>query len=128
MPAKINKFNFNNQISCLIGLWFPVLVCMGSIFYFSSLPGSDVPDLFLFQDVVFHLLVYGVLAYFFSRALKNTYRGLRLSKAIYFSVLFGMIYGITDELHQLFVPGRLSSVSDVFIDSVGSFLGSLFYR
>jgi VanZ family protein len=128
MPAKINKFNFDNKISRWINLWFPVLICMGLIFYFSSLPGSAIPHLFLFQNVVFHLLAYAALAYFFSRALKNTYAGLRLLKIIFFTVLFGMSYGITDELHQLFVPGRLSSVSDVFMDAVGSFLGSLLYR
>ena len=34
-----------------------------------------------------------------------------------------MIYAISDEIHQLFVPGRAGQVRDVLIDSAGSFLG-----
>ena len=34
-----------------------------------------------------------------------------------------MIYAISDEIHQLFVPGRSGQVRDVLIDSAGSLLG-----
>lgn len=39
-----------------------------------------------------------------------------------FCVLFAMI----DELHQAFVPGRTSSIRDVFLDSVGALFGAFF--
>lgn len=111
----------------MIKFWFPVYACMGLIFYFSSLPAKDIPSLFAYQDIVFHLVIYGLLAYFFTRALKNTYGGLTLSKTLYFTVIFGVIYGLTDEFHQLFVPGRYMSVFDLLIDGVGSFTGGLIY-
>lgn len=41
------------------------------------------------------------------------------NRAILYSVTFGMFYAITDEIHQLFVPGRSSQVVDVFIDTLG---------
>ena len=36
-----------------------------------------------------------------------------------------ILYAISDELHQLFVPGRLCEIRDVLIDSLGSFIGIL---
>lgn len=41
------------------------------------------------------------------------------NRAIIYSVVSGMFYAITDEIHQLFVLGRSSQVVDVFIDSLG---------
>lgn len=41
------------------------------------------------------------------------------------SILVGLIYAITDEYHQSFVPGRGPSITDVCIDTTGVFLGIL---
>ena len=48
---------------------------------------------------------------------------LNKNKKITLSFLIGAIYAITDEIHQFFVPGRSSSMLDVFIDSVGIIIG-----
>ncbi len=39
----------------------------------------------------------------------------------------GLLYSITDEFHQLFVPGRTGRVVDVLVDFLGVILGSFFY-
>jgi VanZ family protein len=101
---------------------------MGIIFYASSLPGRDIPSLFPFQETAYHLSLFLILALFFSRALKNTYTDIRPLQAIFFTILFGIVYGITDELHQAFVPDRTVSGWDVIIDGIGSFIGSIIYR
>lgn len=118
----------HNRITWFIKLWLPPLAWMGFIFYLSSIPGRDIPLLFPYQDILFHTVIYAILAYFFTRALKNTYPGLVSPKVIYITVIFGVIYGFTDEFHQVFVPHRYASGLDLFIDGVGSFMGSLFYR
>jgi len=105
--------------------WLPVLACMGVIFYASSLPGSKIPSLFFFQDIAFHFCIYLALAYFFARAIENTYPNIVLGKVLFFSVVFGIIYGLLDELHQAFVPLRTVSGLDLSIDAIGSFFGSL---
>ena len=48
-------------------------------------------------------------------------------KIILFSILICIIYSITDEFHQLFVPGRSGEITDVFIDSTGSTIVVLTY-
>ncbi len=42
-----------------------------------------------------------------------------------FSFLCSFVYSVTDEVHQLFVPGRSGQPLDVLIDSLGAFLGIL---
>jgi VanZ family protein len=49
-------------------------------------------------------------------------------KIILFTVIFGLVYGLSDEFHQLYVPGRSCSGFDLIIDTAGSFLGSLIGR
>lgn len=49
-------------------------------------------------------------------------------KTLLFAVLIASLYGVSDEFHQFFVPGRVASVFDVFADVVGSILGVFFRR
>lgn len=123
MPANQNK-----QVARIIKLWLPVIVCMGIIFSASSIPGRKIPPLFPFQGSIFHLVVYAMLAYFFSRALKNTYTNILPAKIIFCAIVFGVIYGITDEWHQAFVPARSVSGLDLFIDGISSFVGTMVNR
>jgi VanZ family protein len=44
------------------------------------------------------------------------------------SVLLSSLYGVTDELHQAFVPGRVASIGDLVADSIGAFTGSYIAR
>jgi VanZ family protein len=115
----------NNRVVWFLRFWLPVLGCMAFIFYVSSLPGKDIPSIFAFQDILFHATIYAILALFFYKAVKNTFAKLVVSRIIIFTVIFGLSYGITDEFHQLFVPGRSASGFDLIIDSAGSLVGSL---
>ena len=48
-----------------------------------------------------------------------------LKKSLFIAaIIFAGIYGITDEIHQYFVPGRYSSAGDVAADFFGAILGS----
>ncbi len=48
-------------------------------------------------------------------------------KTIRYSSLIGVIYAISDELHQLFINGRSGKIIDVVIDSIGIFTGIAMY-
>jgi VanZ family protein len=41
------------------------------------------------------------------------------------SVLASSIYGISDEIHQYFVPSRMADIADVAANTVGSFMGAI---
>ena len=48
-------------------------------------------------------------------------------KAIIIALIICILYSISDEIHQLFVSGRAGQVKDVFLDSLGSTTGIIFY-
>ena len=72
------------------------------------------------------------LAHFFLYALGgililahiNLYNITNKNKVI-ISWIIGTAYAITDEIHQLFIPGRSGEIRDVFIDSLGIIIGIL---
>jgi VanZ family protein len=125
---KTPAIDTNTGFKKFLIYWLVVLIWMGIIFYFSSLPGKDIPALFPGQDIVFHGMIYAALAYLFIRALKNTCPKLSMRKLIFFTMVSGIIYGLSDEFHQSFVPGRNASFFDLFIDTLGTFMGGIFYR
>lgn len=43
-------------------------------------------------------------------------------------VIFAALYSVTDELHQLIVPGRACRISDMLLDTCGAVTGSLLFR
>lgn len=120
-PAK-------HEVRRRIKFWFPVFICMGLIFFASSIRKENIVFLFSFQDVVFHTLAYLILAVFFARALKNTNSNIAALQILIFTVAFGVAYGLSDEFHQSFVPGRSVSGFDVFMDGAGSVFGGLLYQ
>lgn len=117
----------NKEAALIIKAWFAVAACMVFIFFISSRSQRDIPPFFPFQDVVYHTLVYLILALYFSRALKNTNPNIPALNLIIFTIIFGVVYGISDEFHQSFIPGRSVSGFDVFIDGIGSTAGGIIY-
>jgi VanZ family protein len=70
-----------------------------------------------------HLTEYAVLAVFLYNSLKPAGNPLWSRIAAIWALLASASYSITDELHQLFVPGRHASLFDCLIDTTGAFLG-----
>lgn len=50
------------------------------------------------------------------------------SKSIYLSIIICLLYAISDEFHQSFVPGRSCQLYDIAIDSLGSLSGIFIYK
>jgi VanZ family protein len=48
-------------------------------------------------------------------------------KKIKLALFLSVMYAFLDEWHQSFIPGRSAELRDVFIDSIGSFLGIMVY-
>ncbi len=56
-------------------------------------------------------------------ALLSTYENVKRKNQIYISAILGILYAISDEIHQSFTPERGPRITDVFIDSLGVFFG-----
>jgi len=141
-----------NKIIIILS-WTAVLIWLVLIFYLSAQPAvesnelskkvtqviienvgrlvlldiesSTTTDLVLkFNHIVrkcAHLGIYFVLGLLVTNAFRRS--GVRGFRGIIFSILFCILYAISDEVHQVFVPGRGAQVTDVLIDNVGSFVG-----
>ncbi|WP_051910462.1 VanZ family protein [Carnobacterium pleistocenium] len=68
-----------------------------------------------------HFFIYLILGGLVKYALTST--GIKGVKAIGIGLLICIVYAISDEAHQLLVPGRGGQLSDVVIDSWGAGLG-----
>ena len=137
---------YNTQKSLLIS-WAAVLLWMLVIFSLSSqaadqsaglstgiveifidiiekiLPGYDADMISLehFIRKVAHFCSYLVLGVLVTNALRRS--GVEGLKLYAFALGICVLYAISDEVHQLFVPGRSGQAADVFIDSAGALLG-----
>ena len=96
---------------------------MGIIFYLSHQPGDFVllPS-FKGLDKVMHVLAYGVLSVTFLYGQRPFVKHSNRMVISLMAVLFCIAYGISDEYHQTFIPGRFASLWDVVADGVGALL------
>jgi VanZ family protein len=97
---------------------------MGVIYAFSSQPSDELPDFGLYDLLVKkggHMLGYAILAWLFSRS----WEGFHFSPRNVFLLTFfaAVLYAVSDEIHQSFVPGRHPSAVDVVIDGTGAMIG-----
>ncbi len=110
-----------NTLRDLAWYWLPPVAWMGLIFYLSAqpdLPGPPEPWLAELFSNIAHFGVYAALAYWWWRALS---RGKKLDRAsLGLAFVVSVLYGISDEYHQSFVPGRDPSPLDVLVDAAGA--------
>lgn len=108
--------------------WLPVIFYAAAIFSASSMPDSPAPPLFTRSDMLLHFMAYAGFSFIILRALdssKDNFRGQNLRTLAF---LFALIYGVSDELHQYFVPGRNMQLTDILSDGLGAFVGQWFFR
>lgn len=105
----------------LILKWIPALIMMGVIFLVSAQPGSELPSFDWADRIVKksgHVVGYALLvgSYWYGLGMERDRRWL--------AWILVVLYAVTDEFHQSFVPGRNASVWDVVIfDNLGALIG-----
>ena len=142
MSVEIQSTKSPSQYFFLI-YWLPVLVWMGLIFYVSHQDSDSTGqngDIFMF---IFNLLnldparmvelnvplylrkTAHVIEYFilFLLTARLSTQYFNMPKIAWVSLLVTILYAVSDEFHQTFVPGREGKISDVGIDTIGAILG-----
>jgi VanZ family protein len=98
------------------------IIWAGVIFFLSSQPGMDIPPPFPHMDKLLHALAFGLLGFFLLGGLRPGKDGYS-SGQLLLAIAIAGIYGVLDEVHQHFVPGRMPDVLDVLADFIGAVLG-----
>ncbi len=103
-----------------VRLWLPVIAWAGLIFAFSSVPdlGTGLGGWDLVLRKLAHAAEFAVLGGLLLRATGHSG----------YAFALGVLYALSDELHQMLVPGRLGSPLDVAIDTVGVACGVLLWQ
>jgi VanZ family protein len=108
--------------------WGPVVIWMVIIFIGSSHANvvlSETHDNSMKN--LAHIGEYAILAFLIFRALYNREEKGFFSKYAWFWAFAGAtLYGVSDEIHQMFVPTRTAYLGDILMDGVGAGVGLLF--
>jgi VanZ family protein len=107
----------------------PVLVYAATIFYISSLSlFLEESSSFSGFDKLVHFLEYYPFGWLICRWLLSAERSFLRKHAILLTIVVGISYGLSDEWHQSFVPGRDASLWDALFDATGVAVAAFTYR
>lgn len=111
-----------------------VLIWMIFIFIMSSFDASEssaqsniivnfISNIFNINNIEFLSLIIRKLAHFTEYFVLGilTYNLIKnYRKKYYIAIIICIIYAISDEIHQIFIPGRSCQITDILIDSIGA--------
>lgn len=137
-PVHFNSLRFflfgplkkpvQKRIKNFIFYWLPLSVYCLLIYIQSDYPSPKNLPSFAFMDKILHFVAYGVMGVLFYRA----YQTLRLENRrhilILLSVVSASVYGISDEIHQYFIPLRNADLLDIVADILGAVCGVYVYQ
>jgi VanZ family protein len=83
----------------------------------------DIP----FFDKFIHGIEYMVFSFLLARSIFSLNLRFTVSFLAILTVILTTLYGVSDEIHQMFVPGRIADTWDIFADFLGNMLGILCY-
>lgn len=112
---------FRSEKIRMIVYALPALGWMSIIFYLSSLTASQMPSAHGIPDYILHAAIYFVLAFFLFVFFQRVHqRGLAVTFVL--TMIVGLLYALSDEWHQSYVPTRSCSGWDILADMVGMVL------
>ena len=106
----------------MIGLWLPVALWMGAIYWGAATPNvpSAVQDV---SDTIMHMSAYSGLALLALRAVaKGRWSGVTMT-ALVMAFAIAVVHGLTVEWEQTFIPERVAEWRDVGNDIIGALAG-----
>ncbi len=125
MAESVEQIAWGNGRWLTLTSWSLSLLYMATIFSLSAQSDLSLPLTGSGGSFFLHMVEYGILGLLLSWALVNS--GIK-RRLVFYVFLIGLFYGITDEFHQYFVPGRIASLLDLTADGLGSLLGSYLFH
>jgi len=117
----------NSRLKNFTLYWLPVILYCLAIYIQSDLPSPEQIPSFEFSDKILHFFAYAVMGVLFYRAYQTLRIKDNLRMLTLLSMLSASLYGISDEIHQYFVPSRDADIMDVVANSLGAFCGVYLY-
>jgi len=105
--------------------WTLTIIIAITIFLLSSIEfySSGIGQGSNLKSILYHIVIFFFLSFFLLISIvQGKYKNL-----LFLGILLSITYGILDELHQSFVPGRAAAFSDVLLDSLGILFAFMVY-
>ena len=119
MSKRLNTFLYR---------WLPLIVYCLAIYIQSDFPASEHLPSFEFSDKFIHFFAYAVMGVLFYRAYQTLPAKDDSRMLILLSVVSASLYGISDEIHQYYVPFRDASIYDGIANFLGALCGVYLYH
>jgi VanZ family protein len=113
----------------IVSLWLPVLLWTGLIYYLSSIPGLAVGEgaIDFCTRKPAHIAEYAILFLLLFRAARGSC-AFDERRVLLIASALTLLYAVTDEVHQLFVPLREGRMIDLVFDFLGLVVGIILLR
>ena len=122
----LRLYREGQRIARFLWYWLPPFVYGAFIFVLSSSSEAFSIPSFFGSDKLIHAVEYGILGFLVSRTLFSLKT--KLSNGfLVLALVLSTLYGISDEIHQIFVPGRTASLGDIAADGAGASIGIFLY-
>jgi len=115
-------------IRLVIFYWLPFVLYCSAIIYISHLSKPTGDYTFPINDKILHGLEYCVLIFLTLRAYRYSWLYDGRYRVLIISVLFCILFGASDEIHQYFISERECSFFDFGADVMGIIGGAFFFR
>lgn len=79
------------------------------------------------RDKVAHMFLYFGLGIFLHLTFRNSDNRILKKYAAVLAIVTGVLYGISDEYHQMHVPGRTGSIHDLYADGIGVTIAQIIF-
>ena len=127
---RASRISIHNKVNVqALWRWLAVILWMGVIFALSATPSIATPLEPAFDFTLkklAHITVYAILTILLFRALRLHITN--KDHAVVTAALLTILYALSDEWHQTFVPGREGTLRDVGIDAIGAVGMSMWLR
>lgn len=128
----------NKSSTILMLLWMFLIFLMSSFDATESINQSNfivniITNIFKIENIELLSFIIRKLAHFteyliLGLLVANMFTKNNINNLYLISIILCIIYATSDEIHQLFVPGRACQLRDILIDSIGSITGVYLYK
>ena len=101
------------------------LILAIEIFLFSNIPIIIQSETKLNLSIIYHFGIFFMFSFFLLMSIKGNNK--INQKEVFLVLAISILYAISDEIHQIFVIGRIASLKDILIDSIGSLCSMIIY-
>lgn len=128
----------NKPFTVLVAIWMFLIFLMSSFDATESTNQSNfivniITNIFKIENIELLSFIIRKLAHFteyliLGLLVANMFTKNNINNLYLISIILCIIYATSDEIHQIFVPGRACQIRDILIDSIGSITGVYLYK